>query len=149
MQNYTATAGIAKPMSKAYWLAGEGILPNDAERSVERNEAVLKGELGSTVRITLDVSEVTDMTFFVARGAMVLVERIEVRAGGETSVGQIPRDTTEIATIRYSSILLELGWDVLDMEPMFLPGIQVLDIPSNLYGVSESLLFECYGPFDR
>lgn len=64
-------------------------LPYDAKRTVQRNKLVLEGKFGNAVLIALDVPKISDMASLVARGAVILIEWVEVGSSSETSTGQV------------------------------------------------------------
>ncbi len=52
--------------------------PDNAERTVERDEGIFQDEICKTGIVRSDVSQVAYMSFRVLRGTMVLAIRIEV-----------------------------------------------------------------------
>jgi hypothetical protein len=62
---------------------------NNAVGTNQLDERISNGTLGIALAISLNVSEITNVTSLVRRSAVGLVVRVEVRAGGSAAVGVI------------------------------------------------------------
>lgn len=69
-------------------------LPNDTERTVQRDQGVLERERSNALRVGRDVTEIANMPIDVRRGAMRPLERVEVGASGRATVAQVTGGTT-------------------------------------------------------
>ena len=64
-------------------------LPNNAERSVQRNQTVFEREFGVSIRVSFNVTQVPNMSLEVTRSTMVSSKWVEVGACGQTSTTEV------------------------------------------------------------
>ena len=71
-------------------------LPDDTERPIERDEAVLERECSNAFGVGLDVTEVPNVPVDVRRRAMRHFEWVKVRTSRRATVAQVARGTVGI-----------------------------------------------------
>lgn len=100
-------------------------LPDDTERPIERDEAVLERENSNALGVGLDVTEVPNMPVDVRRRAMRHFEWIEVRTSRRATVAQVARGTRDM--LRRCRSATGDARHSLNVEAMLRGRVQVLD----------------------